>query len=92
MTTSSTSAHPIEATGRHEEMLPHQAMAIRPKSDKHLRTIYVSALLLLLSIGGITFAFGTFHKVYYPFGWDDDEGDVWWVAAHVRATVLRSTP
>jgi hypothetical protein len=52
-------------------------------TGRHLRTMYVATLLSLLFLGGITFTFGTLHKVFYPFGWDDDEGAVWWESAHV---------
>jgi hypothetical protein len=50
---------------------------------KWFRTTYIVLLFSLLVIGGISFALNAFHKVYYPFGWDDDEGAVWWEAAHV---------
>lgn len=45
--------------------------------------VYLLLLMLLLLIGGVTFTLATFHKVFYRFGWDDDEGAVWWEAAHV---------
>ncbi|MEI9968185.1 MAG: hypothetical protein WDM87_05990 [Terracidiphilus sp.] len=45
--------------------------------------VYLFILMSLLLIGGVTFTLTTFHKVFYRFGWDDDEGAVWWEAAHV---------
>jgi hypothetical protein len=48
-----------------------------------LRRVYLVALLALLLLGGATFVLKSFHDVYYPFGWDDDEGAVWWEIAHV---------
>jgi hypothetical protein len=48
-----------------------------------VRKAYLWSLFSLLILGGATFILGTFHKAYYPFGWDDDEGAVWWEAAHV---------
>jgi hypothetical protein len=53
------------------------------KTGNVVRRIYIFVLLALLLLGGLTFIFGTFHKVHYAFGWDDDEGAVWWEAAHV---------
>jgi hypothetical protein len=44
---------------------------------------YLFVLFSLLLLGGATFALSTFHKVHYAFGWDDDEGAVWWEALHV---------
>ncbi len=58
----------------------HQAP---PAAGGRLRTAYLWVLFSLLLLGGITFTLGTFHKVFYTFGWDDDEGAVWWEAAHV---------
>lgn len=52
-------------------------------TGKRLRTAYLFLLYSLFLFGSITFALQSFHKVYYPFGWDDDEGAVWWEAAHV---------
>ena len=43
---------------------------------------YLSALFLLLAICAISFGANTVHKVNFPFG-DDDEGAVWWEAAHI---------
>ena len=83
MTTSSTSGHHFEQTEGKDEKLLSEGKMSQPTRGKHLRTIYVSALFSLLLLGGITFTLGTFHKVFYPFGWDDDEGAVWWEAAHV---------
>ena len=48
-----------------------------------VRKVYLWALFSLLLLGGATFILKSFHDVYYPFGWDDDEGAVWWEAAHV---------
>jgi hypothetical protein len=48
-----------------------------------LRTVYLWVLFSTLLLGGVTFILKSFHDVYYPFGWDDDEGAVWWEAAHV---------
>ena len=60
-------------------------IASPPQSSQgeFVRKAYLFTLFSLLLLGGITFILGTFHKVYYPFGWDDDEGAVWWEAAHV---------
>ncbi len=85
MTTSTTTVHHIEETDDHEGKLTPKGKMIQPAAGRHLRTIYVSALFSRLLLGGITFTFGTFHKVFYPFGWDDDEGAVWWEAAHVTS-------
>ena len=52
-------------------------------TGKRLRTTYLFFLYSLLVFGSVTFALQSFHKVFYPFGWDDDEGAVWWEAAHV---------
>lgn len=52
-------------------------------TGKRLRTTYLFLLYSLLIFGSVTFALQSFHKVFYPFGWDDDEGAVWWEAAHV---------
>ncbi len=83
MTTSSNSVHATaEADGYKRRQLPKEGIQ-RPPNRGYLRSIYASVLFSLLLFGGITFTFGTFHKVFYPFGWDDDEGAVWWEAAHV---------
>jgi hypothetical protein len=50
-----------------------------------LRKVYLWVVFSLLILGGITFALSSFHKVFYPFGWDDDEGAVWWGIAHVTS-------
>jgi len=52
-------------------------------TSRRLRSFYVWLLLSMLLLGGFTFALNAFHKVSYPFGWDDDEGAVWWESAHV---------
>lgn len=83
MTTSTTLVHHIEDTGGPMGELTPKRKRLQPAVGRHLRSIYVSALFSLLLLGGITFTFGTFHKVFYSFGWDDDEGAVWWEAAHV---------
>lgn len=83
MTMSSNSMHAIEETDAHKgKYLPRGGIQQHPDRG-HLRTIYASVLFTLLLFGGIAFIFGTFHKVFYPFGLDDDEGAVWWEAAHV---------
>lgn len=48
-----------------------------------LRKVYLVALFALLLLGGVTFVLKSFHDVHYPFGWDDDEGAVWWEISHV---------
>ena len=83
MTTSPNSVH---ATAETDALKGNQLMNAGfqdPSNRGSLRKIYASVLFSLLLFGGITFTFGTFHKVFYPFGWDDDEGAVWWEAAHV---------
>ncbi len=55
----------------------------QPSTGKRLRRAYLFLLYALLVFGSVTFALQSFHKVFYPFGWDDDEGAVWWEAAHV---------
>ena len=57
--------------------------ALVPTLGRRVRTVYLWTLFSLLLLGGVTFSLGSFHKVFYPFGWDDDEGAVWWEAAHV---------
>src|ERR1700691_1999006 len=52
-------------------------------ATRRVLRIYLFILMSLLLVGGVTFTLETFHKVFYPFGWDDDEGAVWWEAAHV---------
>src|ERR1700722_9129553 len=54
----------------------------RTATQRVLR-IYLFILMSLLLVGGVTFTLTTFHKVFYRFGWDDDEGAVWWESAHV---------
>jgi len=48
-----------------------------------LRQVYLWAVFALLLLGGATFVPKSFHDVYYPFQWDDDEGALWWEVAHV---------
>jgi len=50
---------------------------------ERLRQVYLWAVFALLLLGGATFVLKSFHDVYYPFEWDDDEGVVWWEAAHI---------
>jgi hypothetical protein len=57
-------------------------LSARPATQRVLR-IYLFILMSLLMVGGVTFTLATFHKVFYRFGWDDDEGAVWWEAVHV---------
>lgn len=58
--------------------------AARPRTwGNRLRQVYLWAIFALLWLGGATFALKSFHDVYYPFQWDDDEGAVWWEAAHI---------
>lgn len=83
MTTKSTYEGKVEDITVHSGELQPQGGVPQVMIEGRLRTIYLFTLLSLLSFGGITFIFGTFHKVFYPFGWDDDEGAVWWEAAHV---------
>jgi hypothetical protein len=64
-------------------MLPPAEKLPKQRISERLLRVWIWILLLLLLIGGITFTLETFHKVFYPFGWDDDEGAVWWEAAHV---------
>jgi hypothetical protein len=54
---------------------------------RRLRQVYLWAVFGLLLFGGATFVLKSFHDVHYPFQWDDDEGNMWWEAAH--ATHLR---
>src|SRR5580698_2315027 len=64
-------------------MPPPRDKMPQTSTGKRLRTAYLFLLYSLFLFGSITFALQSFHKVYYPFGWDDDEGAVWWEAAHV---------
>ena len=57
--------------------------AREPAWGDRLRQVYLWAVFALLLLGGATFVLKSFHDVYYPFQWDDDEGAVWWEAAHV---------
>ncbi len=54
-----------------------------PTLGEHLRQVYLWTLFSLLLLGGVTFTLTSFQKIFYPFGWDDDEGAVWWGIAHV---------
>ena len=77
------SEHKVERTGGDARAVSADPKLIQLKRGVLLRTIYLTALFSLLCLGGITFTLGTFHKAFYPFEWDDDEGAVWWEAAHV---------
>ena len=55
----------------------------RAALGKRLRKLYFVVLFSLLLLGGATFVLRSFHAVHYQFGWDDDEGAVWWETAHV---------
>ena len=83
MTANSTPGNKIEDTVDQEGELPPKGEMPQLTIGRRLRTIYLFTLFALLLFGGITFTLGTFHKVFYPFGWDDDEGAVWWEAVHV---------
>jgi hypothetical protein len=63
-------------------LLPRETMP-QPITGARLRRSYLVALFFFLLVGGATFTLQTFHKAFYAFGWDDDEGAVWWEAAHV---------
>ena len=65
-------------------------MVIEPNNSAHslaggsrLRQAYLAVLFGILVIGGATFVVKAFHDIYVPYQWDDDEGAVWWEAAHV---------
>ncbi len=77
----SSAPHAIEITDAHPGR-PATAESVSRRGGR-LRKVYLWALFSLFLLGGVTFCLGTFHKVFYPFGWDDDEGAVWWEAAHL---------
>jgi hypothetical protein len=52
-------------------------------ASARLRQAYLVLLFAVLVAGGVTFVVKAFHDVYVPYQWDDDEGAVWWEAAHV---------
>ena len=57
----------------------------RQALGRRLRKVYLLVVFSLLLLGGATFVLKSLHHVYYPFGGDDDEGAVWWEAAHVTS-------
>ena len=80
MTTNSTfRAHADDSDAQGGERAP----VVRAALGRRVRAVYLFVLFGLLLLGGVTFMLSTFHKVFYPFGWDDDEGAVWWESAHV---------
>lgn len=63
--------------------LPPIERVQRSALGERLRAVYLLAVFSLLLLGAATFVLKSLHHVYYPFGGDDDEGAVWWEAAHV---------
>jgi len=71
-----------ETDGHQQRGMPNEESIVTTRGER-LRKVYLWTLLSLLLLGGVTFMLGSLHKVFYPFEWDDDEGAVWWEAAHV---------
>jgi hypothetical protein len=71
-----------KADGEQGGLVPIESAQRQARSER-LRTVYLWTVFSLLLLGGVTFTLRSFQKVFYPFGWDDDEGAMWWEAAHV---------
>ena len=83
MALGSLSGQAIGQADDHQQGVLADQKAVLTTRGEHLRSVYLWTLFSLLLLGGVAFMLGSFHKVYYPFEWDDDEGAVWWEAAHV---------